>query len=213
MRFGRLTVIKRNRDKFIGKRKYVMWLCKCDCGNVVTVYATHLQQGRCKSCGCLKREKLIKRNTTHGLSNTRLYQIYADMKDRCYNQNNSCYKDYGGRGIVVCNEWLNSFRNFYDWSIANGYKKSLTIDRIDVDGDYTSDNCRWSIQVEQQNNKRNNHLLTYNGETKTLSQWAKELGIKGVTLSARINIYGWSIERALTTPIDTNKRKKIFYDK
>lgn len=209
MRFGKLTIIKRGTNRVSGNRKRATWVCECDCGEKKTIFATHLIQGRSKSCGCLQREKLIQRNTTHGLSDSRIYQIYADMKDRCYNSNSSCYKEYGGRGIEVCNKWLNSFENFYDWSMANGYKESLTIDRINVNGNYSPDNCRWSEQVEQQNNKRNNHLITYNGETKTLSEWAKELGIDRVTLSARINSYGWSVEKALTTPIDTKKRKKV----
>lgn len=114
----------------------------------------------------------------HGLWNTRIYRIWQRMKTRCYNKNFQHFKDYGGRGIKVCDEWLNDFMAFYKWAVDNGYNDNLTIDRIDVNGNYEPNNCRWLTNDEQQNNKRNNILLTYNGKTQTITQWANELGIK-----------------------------------
>lgn len=136
---------------------------------------------------------------THGLSKTRLYRIWCCMKNRCYNKNNVGYHNYGGRGIRVCDEWLgeNGFQNFYVWAIANGYTDELTLDRIDVNSDYSPCNCRWATAKEQLNNTRCNVTVEYNGETKTLKQWADEYGINYVTLHARYRRYNWDFERAL----------------
>lgn len=114
----------------------------------------------------------------HGLANTKLYKSWQRMKVRCYNKNYSHYKDYGGRGIVVCDEWLHDVVSFYNWAIDNGYQEGLTLDRIDVNGNYEPGNCRWITNDEQQNNRRNNIKITYNGKTQTITQWANELGIK-----------------------------------
>lgn len=119
------------------------------------------------------------------LSRTRLYRIFDHMKQRCYNKHNTRYKDYGGRGIEVCNEWCNNFQVFSDWSMSNGYKEDLTIDRIDVNGNYEPSNCRWVDNVTQQNNKRNSVYLTYNGKSQTMAQWSRELGINRHTLNKR----------------------------
>lgn len=124
-------------------------------------------------------------NNKHGLCKTRLYSIYMNMKTRCYNKNNSHYKYYGKRGIKVCNEWLHDFQAFYDWSMSNGYNDNLTIDRINVDGNYEPDNCRWITQHDQCYNTRYNVYLTYNGKTQTMKEWADELGIKLGTISYR----------------------------
>lgn len=114
----------------------------------------------------------------HGKSSTRLYRTWTRMKTRCYNKKFQHYKSYGGRGIKVCDEWLHDFMAFYNWAVSHGYNDNLTIDRIDVNGDYEPNNCRWLTNEEQQNNKRNNIHLTYKGKTQTISQWANELGIK-----------------------------------
>lgn len=114
----------------------------------------------------------------HGLANTKLYKSWQRMKVRCYNKNYSHYKDYGGRGIVVFDEWLHDVVSFYNWAIDNGYQEGLTLDRIDVNGNYEPGNCRWITNDEQQNNRRNNIKITYNGKTQTITQWANELGIK-----------------------------------
>lgn len=138
--------------------------------------------------------------------NKRLYDIYTTMKQRCYNKNHKKYKHYGGRGIKVCSEWLESYSNFYEWAINNGYSDNLTLDRIDTNGNYEPNNCRWATQKEQQNNKRTNTNITYNGETHNLKQWAEIKGINYKALWKRLHD-GWSVERALTTPQKARNKK------
>lgn len=201
-RFGRLVVIKRVENN---KRQEVQWLCQCDCGNTKVVCAAHLKKGNTFSCGCLKRERSVQQLKTHGLSYTRIYGVWAGIKYRCYNANQKQYKNYGGRGITMCDEWKNDFKVFYDWAIAHGYdekasKGECTIDRIDVNGNYEPSNCRWVNNTTQQNNRRNNCYLTYNGETHTTAEWGKILNISVMALNHRIE-RGWTIERALTTPV------------
>ena len=166
MRFGRLVVIFRSEDYVSPKGKTcVCWLCRCDCGNDIIVNGRNLRKGNTKSCGCLKSETTIKRNLTHNLSKTRIYHIWQDLKKRCVNKNCKCFERYGGRGITICQEWLDDFMNFYNWAINNGYQKDLTIDRKDVNGNYCPENCRWVTQKQQANNKRNNRYITYNNKT------------------------------------------------
>ena len=184
-KFGRLTVIK-----YVGKSK---WLCKCECGNEKIVSTTHLKNDT-KSCGCLRAENTKKRNTKHGFRYSRLYIIWKDIKRRCYNKNSKSYYLYGERGIIVCQEWLDDFMNFYDWAMPNGYKDNLTIDRIDVNGNYEPSNCRWVDRKIQANNKRNNCNITYNNETHTLSEWAEILNINYDKLRYRI-YRNWNIEK------------------
>lgn len=136
--------------------------------------------------------------TIHGMCNTRLYQIWNGMKQRCQNPNAINYKGYGGKGISVCEEWNNSFKAFYDWAMANGYRKDLTIDRIDNDGNYEPANCRWATNKEQQNHTSYTRLYTYNGETLSIMQWAEKTGIHPNMLYKRLS-RGWSIEKALKT--------------
>jgi hypothetical protein len=119
------------------------------------------------------------------------------MKTRCYNPASDAYDRYGGRGIKVCEDWKNSFVSFFDWAMSNGYADNLTLDRINNDGNYSPDNCRWSTKQEQNNNRRCNRMITYNGKTQNVAQWARELGIKRVTLQNRLN-RGWSVEKALS---------------
>ena len=130
----------------------------------------------------------------------RLYRIWANMRTRCNNPNFTKYADYGGRGITVCKEW-GTFEPFRAWAVLNGYKENLTLDRIDNNGNYCPENCRWATQKEQCNNKRNNHTLTHNGETLTISEWAQRLNVNYFSLHDRITKLGWSAEKALTTPI------------
>lgn len=194
-RYGSLTVIKL---AYKTKDNRNCWLCKCDCGNETIVRSDNLINGHTESCGCLRERTSRKLLTTHGLSETRIYKIYKGMKARTTNENATEYKNYGGRGIKVCDEWINDFKAFYDWSINNGYKDGLTIDRIDVNGNYEPSNCRWATIKEQANNRTNNHFITYNGETHTMKQWSEKLNIDYKRLWSRINRYHWSIERALT---------------
>lgn len=136
----------------------------------------------------------------HGCTHTRLFKIWSGMKERCYRHAHSYYMDYGGREIKICEEWKNNFLTFKKWAEANGYTENLTIDRIDVDGDYSPENCRWATMREQQNNKRNNRKIEYNGESHTVTEWAEITGIGKTTIKERLN-RGWGAEKTLSTPI------------
>lgn len=195
-RFGRLTAIERVGTSTNG---CVVWRCSCDCGCEVSVMSASLRQGFTKSCGCYNREESSKRSYKHGMIGSRLYRIWSAMIERCSNANNSSYKSHGGRGIQVCEEWRTDFASFMKWALSSGYADNLTIDRIDNDKDYEPSNCRWITHREQQNNKRDNHLLTFNGETHNVTQWSQITGIKRTTLYNRLNVLNWSVERALTT--------------
>lgn len=152
--FGRLVVVK-----CVGNSKdnHKLWLCKCKCGNEVNVASNSLIQGRTKSCGCIALEHTInigKKSATHHKRNTRLYTIWSNMKQRCMNKKHTRYKDYGKRNIKICNEWKNDFEAFYNWAINNGYNESLTLDRINNNGNYEPSNCRWTTYKEQRHNRR-----------------------------------------------------------
>lgn len=199
-KFGRLTVLSRYEEN---NRRYAQWLCKCDCGNTKIVRTDLLKSGGVRSCGCIAREIHSKRcrelglsRATHNKSNTRLYKIYSNMKDRCNRVNCPAYKDYGARGIKVCNEWENDFNKFYEWSINNGYNDKLTIDRMDNNKGYSPDNCRWVDRKTQCLNTRYNIYITYNNETKTLKEWTDELGLSYSKTWRRLH-RGWSFERAI----------------
>lgn len=202
-RFGRLTVI--GRATRTGKNTY--WLCRCDCGGQKNVSRSNLINGQVQSCGCLRVEKTVARHRKHGMSNTRLYSVWKAMLERCYEPKADRYPIYGGRGISVCDEWRKSFSAFYIWAQSNGYLEGLTIDRINVNGNYCPENCRWATRMEQQNNMRTNHLITFRGQTKTIAEWSREIGVDRHVLGSRIR-NGWSIERALTEPVHTEKRTK-----
>ena len=197
-RFGRLVVIEQSEYIKPGRPR---WLCRCDCGNKAVYDGSILRSGDAVSCGCLKKE-LAKENAiahiTHGKTKTRLYRIWFNMKCRCYKKSAPDFSRYGGRGITVCEEWRKSFQSFYDWATSNGYQENLSIDRIDVNGNYCPENCRWADATTQHNNTRSNHYVTFNGETLTISQWAARYGINKNTLLSRLTRYGWSVERALT---------------
>ena len=195
-RFGRLVVkCKSHKDK----RGEWHWLCVCDCGNEKTVSGNKLRSGNTKSCGCLQTEfRSSGIRKTHGMTESRLYVSWCNMKSRCNNERNIMFKSYGGRGISVCREWESSFDIFMKWAISNGYKDGLTLDRIDVNGNYQPNNCRWIPSSEQTLNTRRNHLITAFGETKTIKEWADSSGIKYDTIERRINQYGWSAEDAVS---------------
>ncbi len=152
------------------------------------------------------RDERGRYSKTHGESKTRLHIIWAGMKQRCHCPGASNYKNYGQRGISVCDEWRNDYLAFRDWALANGYEDGLTLDRIRVNENYSPDNCRWSSAKEQANNKRSNVFITHDGVTLTERQWAERIGISYNTLSTRIKTRGWSVERALTTPVKHKKR-------
>lgn len=149
-RFGRLVAQERQG---VSKRGCLLWKCLCDCGNTVVAESIYLLRGTKKSCGCLMQEHLEKGAIRHGDSYSRLYHIWTGMKQRCHNPKSKDYCRYGGRGIAVCNEWRNSFEAFKSWAEANGYRKHLTIDRVDNNGNYCPDNCRWTTMQEQAKNK------------------------------------------------------------
>jgi len=192
-KFGRLLVLKKN-----GLNKYgrSLWLCRCDCGNKVIVEEYNLRHGRTKSCGCLQRELLINRITTHNMTHTNLYVAWIQMRDRCKNTANESYHNYGGRGITVCERW-EKFENFY--SDMGERPKGLTLERIDNNKGYSPDNCKWATHKEQANNSRHNVIINYKGQRLIMAQWAREIGIKCNTLSRRIQRH-WPIEKALTQP-------------
>lgn len=172
-RFGRLLVLE--KCGHIGK--YIAWKCKCDCGNETVVSVNNLQNGSTNSCGCFARELSSARRKTHGLTNTALHKTWRNIKTRCYNPNCQKYKNYGGKGILMCDEWLNDFNSFYEWSIKNGWKDGLTIDRIDVDGNYEPSNCRWVDWETQQRNKSNNIYVEFDGKKVCLKEYAELKGI------------------------------------
>lgn len=198
MRFGRLTVEEQAGRSKDGR---VLWRCSCDCGKEKITESTSLIRGITKSCGCLAIEPIKKISTKHGKSGERIYTIWREIKSRCNKTNDKSYKHYGGRGIKMCDEWYNSFDVFYDWATNNGYSENLTIDRIDNDGNYCPENCRWATVKEQSNNRRTNRNITYNGETHTVSEWATLFGKDYGTILARLN-RGWSIGDALNREID-----------
>lgn len=207
-RFGRLLALEESERHYsksgIGAR---MWKCKCDCGNIKTLSTSNLTTGNTRSCGCLKKELLIRSSTKHKMSKTKIYSVWGTMKDRCFNPNASQYSDYGGRGIKVCDEWADSFQAFYNWAMSNGYQDGLTIERKDVNGDYCPENCCWIERKLQARNRRNAHYVTYNGETKTLSEWSRELHIDRKFFRNKEKKLG-SGEKAIISILNSPKHKQ-----
>lgn len=201
-RFGRLTVLERAKN---GNCRQVRWLCKCDCGNLHYASTAVLRAGKVQSCGCLIRDV----HSTHGMSGTRLYKIWDGMKCRCYSKSHMHYDKYGGRGIKICQEWRENPASFCEWAMANGYKDDLTIDRINHDGDYEPNNCRWITNAKQQTNKRNNRMITYKGKTQCVADWIRELNLDKARTYNRI-ANGWTeVEEIFFS--DRDKRKERYY--
>lgn len=190
--FGLLTV----RKLKCVKNHRRIWECECKCGNIKDIREDSLKKYT-RSCGCLILESARQkgRGNKHGMSHTRIYNIWAGMKSRCCNPKDTSYYLYGARGITVCTEWLNDFQAFYEWALENGYADNLTIDRIDVNGNYEPSNCRWATAKEQRENQRQ-YEITYNGETHTLLEWSDITGIKYATLLWRYN-QKWNPEKIL----------------
>lgn len=207
-KFNKLTALYRVHD-YVSPSGYkkAQWMCLCDCGNYTIVPASQLKGGGTKSCGCLKAiasSENGKKTKTHGESHTRLYGIWAGIKSRCYGPYMQDYKNYGGRGITMCDEWRNSYIAFRDWALSHGYTDDLTIDRIDVNGNYEPQNCRWITIKEQCNNTRVNRYLTLDGVTKTKTQWSEEYGMSPQVLAYRIDQAGMSMAEALSAPVENN---------
>lgn len=175
-RHNRVTFISEPFYKNGNKRhRYVKYVCEC--GNISEGELYHIRQGHIKSCGCLNSELRFKRRYKHGLSKHRLMVIWGNMYDRCLNERNSDYPGYGGRGIEICNEWANNFKAFYDWAVINGYSSKLQIDRINNDGNYDPNNCRWVTPKQNARNRRTSLMIAYKGEIKNLSEWCEILGL------------------------------------
>lgn len=211
-RFGRLTVIELE-DDYVSPSGYhkKRWMCHCDCGKNIIVWAGNLISGHTQSCGCQHLEKLANGNPKHNIRHTRVYSIWCGIIARCENPNSEYYDKYGGRGIKMCEEWRNNPLSFYEWSMSHGYDDKLSIDRMDNDGNYEPSNCRWSNRTEQANNTSRNHYITYNGNTMTIAQWARETGIANGAIADRLS-RGWDVSLALTTPTKVgNRYKKIKY--
>jgi len=183
-RFGRLTVIGID-DR--GDRK-TYYNCQCDCGNVKSVRSDSLIAGAIRSCGCMKKEQDLENltaNHSHKMSGTRIYGIWQGIKKRCYNPHEARYDRYGGRGIKMCDEWRESFQSFYNWATENGYEETLSIDRIDNNGDYCPENCRWSDTQEQARNRSSNIRITIGNATKTLTEWCEIFEVDSKLVFAR----------------------------
>lgn len=200
-RFGLLTVIEREPNAAHG---IAVWRCKCDCGQYTSVRGNNLKSGAVKSCGCLRHATA--KNKTHGMSKTHLYRVWAGVKRRCYYKKDVAYKNYGGRGIKMCDEWRNSSEQFIKWAVASGYREGLTIERIDNDGDYCPNNCTWVPLNEQANNRRMCLQFEHDGRTLNLAQWCKELGLNYSRTHNRIYKLKWPFEKAISEPVDEKKR-------
>lgn len=194
--YGAWKVLERAENDKKGRSR---WLCRCKCGTERIVAGSNLRTGESKSCGCEQYKYLSDLNSVHHKEPRRLYNIWANMKSRCYNPQNLSYKNYGGRGISVCEEWTHDFISFREWAFSNGYADDLSIDRIDNDGDYTPLNCRWATNEEQSNNRRSNVQIEYEGEVHTLAEWRKKIGITKSAIEGRRN-RNWSVERMLNEP-------------
>ena len=201
LRFGRLTILKRENNSPSGQP---MWLCLCECGKKKIIQGYHIRSGNTRSCGCLQKEIASMIKTQHGYGKTKIYKVWTIMIQRCVNTNNKEYHNYGKRNIRVCARWR-KFKNFLEdmGEAPVGYQ----IDRIDNNGNYCLENCHWVTPKQNSQNKRNNHLATFNGKTQCLHKWAEDAEINYRTFHNRIVKLRWSIEKALTIPVRKKRRK------
>jgi len=191
--FGKLKVLRLEKIE----RGNYFWLCRCDCGNTTITRTGNLNNGMTKSCGCIHKDQLKERNKSHGLAKTPIYNVWSSMKARCNNSNDASYKNYGGRGIAICDKWR-TFEGFYE-DMGNSYKKGLTIERINVNGNYCLDNCCWADTITQGNNTRRNRFLTIDGITDTMSNLCRRYGLPVTTVKRRLE-RGWDVEKTFKTP-------------
>jgi hypothetical protein len=206
-RFGRLVVVKYSHAK-----DAAFWLCQCDCGNTSVVRSAILNDGSAKSCGCGSREAAVANAAAASLRRKlpfknaeKLKDLYGNMLARCYDKRNKRYANYDGRGVRVCDEWLNDRMSFYHWANDNGHAVGLQLDRIDVNGNYEPSNCRFADGITQANNTTRNRFLEYHGVRMTVANWTRILGAAPRSIQSRID-KGWSVERALTQPFRTPRK-------
>lgn len=211
-RFGRRVVLGRAVDRMsIDGYPIRYWKCECDCGTVSDVSESSLTHGKARSCGCYVSDCMRTQKTTHGGTGTRLYNIWMNMRSRTTKPSDHAWADYGGRGIKICDEWNNSFEAFRDWALTHGYSDSLSIDRIDNDGNYEPNNCRWATILQQARNKRNTIYITYDGKTLTAREWSEITGIPVRTIKGRYHDK-WDVEKILTTPVKPTSRAVVSVD-
>ena len=208
---GMLTIVSEVEPNITpGGTRQRRFLCKCECGNTVVRYLSALNRKQDISCGCSYAELAeYTRKYTDEQRNSFLYSTWSGMKQRCYDPKSQSYKNYGGRGIRICDEWRTDYISFYEWAISHGAAKNLTIDRIDNKGNYEPSNCRWVDNATQAVNKRNNRFIEYNGQRKTVAEWSREVAIEEATIRFRIDKYGFSIGEAL----GFEKRKVVKKDR
>jgi hypothetical protein len=208
LKFGRLTVLVFSHKI----KEQLYWVCNCTCGRVAVVNGSHMRSGNTKSCGCLHKDasKRVCFQTTHNESNSRLHSIWRGIKKRCLNPNAGNYSDYGGRGITVCAEWVNSYEKFRD-DMGHPPFVGASIDRIDNEKGYSKENCRWATVIEQRHNVRSNINLTYEGETHCLAEWARIKKMNEQTLYCRIR-KGWDVADALTRDIRITCRSRPYVE-
>ena len=194
-KFGRLTVVEKTNKR--GSSGAVFWKCLCECGNTKNVSSSCLRTGQTKSCGCLFLDVSAEKGKAkriHGMTETSTYRSWGGMKQRCYNPNNKKYHNYGGRGITVCDEWFKSFKKFFE--DMGQCPEGMSIDRIDVSKGYYKENCRWATQKQQQNNRRDNVIITIGEIPMTMSEYCETHGLNKDKVQRRLSI-GWSQERAV----------------
>lgn len=192
-RFNNLTVLNLS-DK---TNRGFWWICKCDCGNEVRVLGSNIIRGHSKSCGCIRAKASSDSHYKHGMINTRIYKIWVGIKTRCTDVNSRPYKNYGGRGITICDKWM-MFEGFYE-DMGSGYSDNLSIDRVDNNKGYSKENCKWSTRIEQANNVRNNHIVVVDGITDTLANMSRRYNINYKMAAQRIKL-GWDIDKVFKTP-------------
>jgi hypothetical protein len=194
--YNRITVVSLDHRK----KNKLYWLCRCECGNNLIIDSSHLRSSHTKSCGCYKLETTILRTEKHRMCKSPEYYSWGAIKNRCLNKKNPAYCNYGGRGITMFTDWIDSFESFFSY-VGNRPSSKHSIDRIENNGNYEPGNVKWSTKKEQANNRRSSQFFIFMNESKTLSEWSETTGISYDVIRQRINKYGWSIEKALTTPL------------